>query len=62
MKIHAGIITALCLLLAASLQAQKIEGKDAPDFTMGGTVNCVGDVDKSSLMGEVIVIKVWGIT
>lgn len=62
MKVQAVIIAGLCLLLAASVQAQKIEGKDAPDFTMGGVVNNVGDVEKSSLLGQVIVIKVWGIT
>jgi hypothetical protein len=62
MKYPLMLITALSLLLAASLQAQRIEGKDAPDFTMGGVVNGVGDVGKSSLEGQVIVIKVWGIT
>ena len=56
------ILAMLCLAMATSLDAQRIEGKDAPDFTMGGIVNGIGDVSKSSLDGQVIVIKVWGIT
>ncbi|MCB9934421.1 MAG: hypothetical protein H6840_01920 [Planctomycetes bacterium] len=55
------LIGLLCLLPAA-LDAQRIEGKDAPDFSMGGLVNRDGPVDKADMAGDVIVIKVWGIT
>ena len=56
-------LTAICFLLfTQGLSAQKIEGKDAPAFTMGGVVNRDGPVELSEMAGDVIVIKVWGIT
>jgi hypothetical protein len=55
-------LVALLVMLAPVLDAQKIEGKDAPDFSMGGVVNRDGPVDKAGMAGDVIVIKVWGIT
>lgn len=61
MKTLLWLVTLLCLL-APALDAQKIEGKDAPDFSMGGVVNRDGPVDKAAMAGGVIVIKVWGIT
>jgi len=55
------LLTLLCAgLLATGLQAQKLEGKDAPDFTMGGVVNRYGPVAKADMAGDVIVLKVWG--
>lgn len=62
MRISWIVTIGLCVLLAGALQAQQLEGKDAPDFTMGGVVNGVADVPKADLAGQVIVIKVWGIT
>lgn len=55
-------LVALFVMLAPALDAQKLEGKDAPDFSMGGVVNRDGAVDKAAMAGDVIVIKVWGIT
>jgi len=55
-------LVALFVMLAPALDAQKLEGKDAPDFSMGGVVNPDGAVDKAAMAGDVIVIKVWGIT
>lgn len=62
MKLYLLIPALACLLLAQGLHAQRIAGKDAPDFTMGGVVNRDGPVAKSDMAGDVIVIKVWGIT
>ena len=57
------LVTAICFLaFAQSLSAQRIEGKDAPAFSMGGVVNRDGAVDLADMAGDVIVIKVWGIT
>ncbi|MCB9893623.1 MAG: hypothetical protein H6839_04165 [Planctomycetes bacterium] len=56
-------LTAICFLLFAQcLAAQRIEGKDAPSFTMGGVVNRDGPVELSDMAGDIVVIKIWGIT
>jgi hypothetical protein len=55
------LITVLCAsALAPALFGQKLDGKDAPDFTMGGVINRYGPVEKSEMAGDVIVIKIWG--
>ena len=56
-------LTVICLLLLGQgLHAQRIEGKDAPDFNMGGVINRDGPVNLSDMAGDIIVIKIWGIT
>lgn len=53
---------ALVVAFAHAVSAQNIQGKSAPSFSMGGVVNPYGPTDLSQMKGDVVVIKVWGIT
>ena len=62
MKLPTLLTVSLSLVLAHGLHAQSLQGKEAPEFTMGGVVNRDGPVKLSEMAGDVVVIEVWGIT
>ena len=55
------LLAAFALLALSPLAAQTV-GSPAPDFTMGGLSSPADAVTRDACLGDVVVIKIWGIT
>ena len=55
------LVAAALLCVTPALMAQsQLQGKKAPDFTVGDTINEAPAKSLTEMSGEVILIKYWG--
>ena len=55
------LVAAAVLCLTPGLMAQsQLQGKKAPDFTVGDTINEAAAKSLTEMSGEVVLIKYWG--